>query len=97
MYKRQFLSSASPYFDASITPVSYDPERAKALLAEAGWDSGKTLKFYVNSGDSTFINAASVIAAQWAEVGIKADIQTVDFATLMATATSRDYDVLRCV
>lgn len=89
-----FLSSASPYFDASITPVSYDPERAKALLAEAGWDSGKTLKFYVNSGDSTFINAASVIAAQWAEVGIKADIQTVDFATLMATATSRDYDVL---
>ena len=74
-----FLSSASPYFDASITPVSYDPERAKALLAEAGWDSGKTLKFYVNSGDSTFINAASVIAAQWAEVGIKADIQTVDF------------------
>ncbi len=89
-----FLSSASPYFDPSITPVSYDPERAKALLAEAGWDSGKTLKFYINSGDSTFINAASVIAAQWAEVGIKANIQTVDFATLMATATSRDYDVL---
>ncbi|MCD7906671.1 MAG: ABC transporter substrate-binding protein [Clostridium sp.] len=89
-----FLSSASPYFDPSITPVSYDPERAKTLLAEAGSDSGKTLKFYINSGDSTFINAASVIAAQWAEVGIKANIQTVDFATLMATATSRDYDVL---
>ncbi|MBS6952649.1 MAG: ABC transporter substrate-binding protein [Enterocloster asparagiformis] len=89
-----FLSSASPYFDSSITPVSYDPERAKALLAEAGWDSGKTLKFYINSGDSTFINVASVITAQWAEVGIKANIQTVDFATLMATATSGDYDVL---
>lgn len=89
-----FLSSASPYFDKSITPVSYDPERAKSLLAEAGWDSSKTLKFYINSGDSTFVNAASVIVAQWAAVGIKAEIQTVDFATLMDTATSRDYDIL---
>lgn len=89
-----FLSSASPYFDASITPTPYDPARAKALLAEAGWDSSRTLKFYVNSGDSTFVNAASVIVAQWAEVGIKAEIQTVDFATLMDVATKREYDVL---
>lgn len=89
-----FLTSASPYFDKSITPVSYDPERAKSLLAEAGWDSSKTLKFYINSGDSTFVNAASVIVAQWAAVGIKAEIQTVDFATLMDTATSRNYDIL---
>ncbi len=89
-----FLSSASPYFDDAITPVTYDPERAKSLLAEAGWDSAKPLKFYINSGDSTFINAASVIVAQWAAVGIKAEIQTVDFATLMDTATSRDYDIL---
>lgn len=89
-----FLSSASPYFDASITPTPYDPARAKALLTEAGWDSSRTLKFYVNSGDSTFVNAASVIVAQWAEVGIKAEIQTVDFATLMDVATKREYDVL---
>lgn len=89
-----FLSSASPYFDASITPTPYDPARAKALLSEAGWDSSRTLKFYVNSGDSTFVNAASVIVAQWAEVGIKAEIQTVDFATLMDVATKREYDVL---
>ena len=89
-----FLSSASPYYDDSLTPISYDPEKAKALLEEAGWDGSQTIRFYVNSGDSTFVNAASIIAAEWAAVGIKAEIQTVDFATLMSVAGTEDYDVL---
>lgn len=89
-----FLSSASPFYDDSLTPVSYDPEKAKALLEEAGWDGSQTIRFYVNSGDSTFVNAASIIAAEWAVVGIKAEIQTVDFATLMSVAGTEDYDVL---
>ena len=89
-----FLSSASPFFDDGITPVTYDPEKAAALLSEAEWDSSQTIRFYVNSGDTTFVNAASIIAAQWAAVGIKAEIQTVDFATLMEVADSGDFDVL---
>ena len=89
-----FLSSASPFFDDSITPVPYDPDKAKALLADAGWDGSQTLRFYVNSGDSTFVNAATVMVAQWAAVGIKEEVQTVDFATLMYVAGTRDYDIL---
>ena len=89
-----FLSSASLFYDDSLTPISYDPEKAKALLEEAGWDGSQTIRFYVNSGDSTFVNAASIIAAEWAAVGIKAEIQTVDFATLMSVAGTEDYDVL---
>lgn len=89
-----FLSSASPYFDETITPVTYDPEKAKSLLAEAGWDGSKVLQFYVNSGDSTFVNAATIMVAQWQAVGIKAEVKTVDFATLMSVSGSRDYDIL---
>ena len=89
-----FLSSASPFFDESITPVSYDPEKAKALLEEAGWDGSQTLRFYVNSGDNTFVNGAQVLVAQWAAVGIKVEVQTVDLATLMTVAGSADYDIM---
>lgn len=89
-----FLSSASPFFDEGITPISYDPEKAKELLAEAGWDGSQTLRFYVNSGDSTFVNGAQVLVAQWAAVGIKVEVQTVDLATLMTVAGSKDYDIM---
>lgn len=88
-----FLSSASPFFDESITPLPYDPEKAKALLDEAGWDGSKTLLFYVNSGDGTFVNAAQVMVAQWAAVGIKVEVRTVDLATLMTIAGTTDYDM----
>ena len=89
-----FLSSVSPFYDDSITPFSYDPEKAKELLAEAGWDGSKTLKFFVNSGDSTFVNGAQVLVAQWAQVGINVEVQTVDLATLMTKAGTDEYDIM---
>ena len=89
-----FLSSASPFYDDGIVPVEQDVEKAKELLAEAGWDGSQTLRFYVNSGDIAFVNAANVFVAQWAAVGIKVEVQTVDFATLMSVAGTNDYDIL---
>ncbi len=89
-----FLSSASPFFDPSIQSIPYDPDRARELLEEAGWDSSRTLRFYVNSGDSTFVNGVQVIAAQWAAVGINVEITTVDLATLMTIAGTTDYDIM---
>lgn len=89
-----FLSSASPFYDASLVPTEYNPEKAKQLLAEAGWDGSKTLRFYVNSGDTTFVNGASVIAAQLEAIGIKVEIQTVDFTRLMTVVGTTDYDLL---
>ena len=89
-----FLTSYSPYFDSAITPIAYDPAKAKALLQEANWDSSKKLIFIVNSGDTTFVQGASVIAAQLAEVGIQVEIRTVDLATLLTHFGNREFDLL---
>lgn len=89
-----FVSSASPYYDSSIEPLPYDPEKAKALLEEAGWDGSQTLRFYVWSGDTTFVNGAQILAAQWGAVGINVEITTLDLASLMSVAGSTDYDIM---
>ncbi|MCH5256214.1 MAG: ABC transporter substrate-binding protein [Lachnospiraceae bacterium] len=87
-----FLSSAGPFYDSSITPLEYNPEKAKELLDEAGWDGSQTLRFFVNSGDGAFVNAAQVMVAQWAEVGIKVEVTQRDLAGLMEIAGTTDYD-----
>lgn len=89
-----FVSSASPYYDDDVEPIQYNPDKARELLQEAGWDGSRTLRFYVWSGDSTFVNAAQLIVAQWAEVGVKAEITTMDLANLMTVAGGTDYDLL---
>lgn len=62
-------------FVASIQPYSYDPERAKELLAEAGYADGFTLEFDGTSGIAPKDKeVAELIAAQLAEVGIEVNI-----------------------
>lgn len=89
-----FLTSVSPYYDSSVKATEYDPAKAKELLKEAGWDSGKTLSFYINSGDATFVNGSNVIVQQLKAVGITAEVHTVDLSTLMQKAGSQSFDLL---
>lgn len=92
-----FLSSASPFYSEELVPTAYDVEKAKALVAEAvadGWDASRVLNFYVNSGDSTFTQAADYIVAKLAEIGIKIQVYTVDISTLLDKAGKQEFDLL---
>ncbi|MNO35290.1 Oligopeptide-binding protein AppA precursor [compost metagenome] len=88
-----FFTSYSPYVDSSIKPVAYDPEKAKSLLQESGWDSGKTLTLTVLSGDSTLEQAANIMAENLKAAGINVKIQMADLATLIDKIVGLDYDL----
>ena len=90
-----FLCSASPYYDASLGVTPYDPEKAAQLIQEAVADGASNrLEWYVNSGDATFVQAASFIAAMFQELGLTIDIKTVDLNTLMGVANNGTFDVM---
>jgi peptide/nickel transport system substrate-binding protein len=63
----------------------YDPDRARALLAEAGWDSSNTLRLLHRPAGSgpAVTTAMTAIQAQLAAVGINMEIVNVDVPTLL--------------
>lgn len=72
-------------YNPNVKPYGYDPEKAKALLAEAGFPDGIEIAFMATNSDSA---VAQAIAYYLEEVGIKVDLQLVDSATLDAKRRS---------
>src|SRR5438132_1519370 len=67
----------------------YDPAKAKALLAEAGYGPAKPLTFELmtNTEKSVFSVIAPVIKEQLGRIGVTANIRLVDKVSWMNTAT----------
>ena len=82
----KMVPGTSALFDTSERPYAYDPAKAKALLAEAGYADGFKLAGQFPSGGSYMI--APVQMAQWiqrdlAAVGIEMEIQSFDWVTYL--------------
>lgn len=72
-------------YDESLQPYPYDPEKAKALLKEAGYD-GAELTFYVTEGGSGMLDPVAMgtaIQADLQAVGMKVRIETYEWNTFL--------------
>lgn len=82
------------YYDESLSEMyPYDVEKAKDLLAEAGYADGFTFTITVPSNYQQHVDTAQVIAEQLKEVNVTAEIQLVDWNTwLSETYSNRNYE-----
>ena len=67
---------------------SYNPEKARQLLAEAGYPDGFETELTV---DAQLQEQATILCNYLAEVGIDVNMNLVEFGTLYTLRTSRDY------
>ena len=73
------------YFDESLTNhYSRDIEKAKALLADAGYPNGFSMTIVVPSNYQPHIDTAQVIVEQLKDVGVIATIQLVEWGTWLS-------------
>ncbi|MBD0384232.1 nickel ABC transporter substrate-binding protein [Paenibacillus sedimenti] len=84
------LAKEIPYADVGLTPIGYNPDKAKQLLEEAGWKlpAGKTVrekngqpltvKFTYIATEAVQKAIAEIMQGELAKIGIRADIQGVD-------------------
>jgi peptide/nickel transport system substrate-binding protein len=69
-----------PYW-IDVEPYPYDPERARELLAEAGYGDGLSLRFELPEPYNIERTAGQVIAQQLSEVGIDVELSVVEWGT----------------
>ena len=99
-----------PEFNRNLAPWSFDPAKAKALLAEAGWSDtdgdgildreidGKPvpLRFEIvsNSGNDDRRNLGLVVVDELKRAGIDASFRGIDWSILLDKVKHFDYDAV---
>lgn len=84
------------YYDETLENYyTYQPEKAKQLLEEAGYNAKKPLSFTVKvpSNYDIHVATAQVLVEQYKKVGVKAEIQLIEWsAWLTDVYKARDYE-----
>jgi peptide/nickel transport system substrate-binding protein len=95
------------YLNADLSEITYDPEKAKQLLAEAGWkDSdgdgvldkvvdGKKLDFkfmFLNNNNAVRRQTLLVIIEALKKVGIQADLQDLEWSVYLDKLKKHEFD-----
>ena len=86
------FSSKLPFFTQGGPEYPYDPEKARALLEEIGYD-GKTVRLLPLPYGETWIRWAEAIKQNLEEVGIPIEIQATDVAGWNQKLADWDYDL----
>jgi peptide/nickel transport system substrate-binding protein len=74
------------------TLYPHDPERARALLAEAGV-SNLTLDFVYDSARGSFAAAAEIMRDNLRQVGVTLNVQPVERSVMVERVYGRNYDL----
>ena len=70
----------------------FDPERSKALLAEAGY-KGELIKFKFSAGNAAVSQYSQVIQDYLKKVGVNVEIEMVDFNTLITQLSQGQFQM----
>ena len=69
------LPASSPFNSDAALCYDHDPDKARALLDEAGWNPATALRLTITEGD---LPEAAAIRDALAEVGVMVNLETVD-------------------
>jgi len=72
-------------FNPNLPGFEYNPEKAKALLKEAGYPDGFSMELTQSANSPSTLKVNEALQAMLADVGIKAEIKQMDSAAWSAT------------
>ena len=87
---------SSSVWDFGFAPFDQDIDQARALLAEAGFAEGFALEIMPTTQYEESIRMAQVLQADLAQIGIRASIQSLEWAEWLETQGEGNYDSYIC-
>jgi peptide/nickel transport system substrate-binding protein len=88
------MTPAEAYYIDLTGTYPYDPERARALLAEAGYPNGFTIDFELPEPYINERRSGEVVAQQLRQVGINVNLSVVEWGTwIQRIFLGGDYDM----
>ncbi|SHI91406.1 peptide/nickel transport system substrate-binding protein [Roseomonas rosea] len=90
----QFLPEGMAGTIPGLPVLPYDPGRARALLAEAGYPQGFALTFHATN--NRYVNdarLAQAIVQYWQRIGVKAELDTMPSATFFTRRARREFSI----
>lgn len=94
MFGTPFTSSQLGYSEECANYFEYNPEKAKELLAEAGYPDGIEFKLLTSSTYAFFEQSAIAVQGSLKECGINITLEAPDWSTYNTRLRSGDYDCL---
>lgn len=86
-----FMGKTIPGWNESLEAYPRDVEKAKALLAEAGYGDGLKLELFINGDQNN--RSAQLIQAQLSEVGIDVEISMYEWGALTEAVKAGKHDM----
>jgi peptide/nickel transport system substrate-binding protein len=78
-----WLPLTSPAYDKNRKPYAFDPEKAKKLLAEAGYKDGFEFEWTTSQNESWGLPIVEAVLPMLARVGIKVKVKQVEVTVLI--------------
>lgn len=82
-------------YTENVTKYEYSQEKAKELMAEAGYPDGFTCKL-ITSEASENVKLAEVLQAQWKEIGVTVEIEQMENAAWLTRQNNLEFDLTVC-
>jgi peptide/nickel transport system substrate-binding protein len=79
-----------------LTPAAkemytYNPEKAKKLLAEAGYPDGFTFKAQIANYNQTYLDLAQLVVGYLDKIGVKLVLEPMDYNSLLSTMLKKNH------